>query len=87
MSKIYPSDATDEQWAVLEPLIPPSHGGRPRTIDIRRVVNGIFYRNRAGCQWRMLPKEYGPIAPNFTSEASQERDSQGDPWCWACGVS
>src|SRR5262245_3544943 len=60
MSKTYPSDVPDEQWALLEPLIPPSHGGRPRRIDIRRVVNGIFYRSRAGCQWRMLPKEYGP---------------------------
>jgi transposase len=60
MSKVYPSDLTDEQWAVLEPLIPPSRGGRPRRIDLRPIVNGICYRNRAGCQWRMLPKEYGP---------------------------
>jgi putative transposase len=60
MSKTYPSDVTDEQWAVLEPLIPPSHGGHPREVDIRRVVNGIFYRNRAGCQWRMLPKDFPP---------------------------
>jgi putative transposase len=60
MSKTYPSDMTDEQWAVLGELIPPSHGGRPRTKDVRRVVNGIFYRNKSGCQWRMLPKEYGP---------------------------
>jgi putative transposase len=60
MSKTYPSDMTDEQWAVLEPLIPPSHGGRPRTMDLRRVLNGIFYRNKSGCQWRMLPKEFGP---------------------------
>jgi putative transposase len=60
MSKTYPSDLTDEQWAVLEPLIPPSHGGHPRIVDIRRVLNGIFYRNRAGCQWRMLPKDFPP---------------------------
>jgi putative transposase len=60
MSKTYPSDLTDAQWAVLEPLIPPSHGGRPRTIDLRPIVNGIFYRNKSGCQWRMLPKEFGP---------------------------
>lgn len=60
MSKIYPSDLTDEQWAILGPLIPPSHGGRPRTIDLRPILNGICYRNRSGCQWRMLPKEYGP---------------------------
>jgi putative transposase len=60
MSKKYPSDITDEQWAVLEPLIPPSHGGRPREIDLRPIVNAIFYRNRASCQWRMLPREFGP---------------------------
>jgi transposase len=60
MSKHYPSDITDEQWAILEPLLPPSHGGRPRTIDLRPIVNGIFYRNKSGCQWRMLPKEFGP---------------------------
>jgi putative transposase len=60
MSQTYPSDLTDDQWAVLEQLIPPSHGGRPRRIDLRPIVNGIFYRNRSGCQWRMLPKEYGP---------------------------
>jgi putative transposase len=60
MSQTYPSDLTDEQWAVLEELISPSYGGRPRTKDVRGVVNGIFYRNKSGCQWRMLPKEYGP---------------------------
>jgi putative transposase len=60
MGKDYPSDITDDQWALLEPLIPPSQGGRPRTIQLRPIVNGIFYRNRSGCQWRMLPKEYGP---------------------------
>lgn len=61
MSQTYPSDLTDEQWSVLEVHIPPSkHGGRHRQVDIRRVVNGIFYRTKAGCQWRMLPKEYPP---------------------------
>jgi putative transposase len=60
MSKRYPSDMTDDQWAVLELLIPGSHGGRPRTAQMRPIVEGIFYRNRSGCQWRMLPKEFGP---------------------------
>jgi putative transposase len=59
MNQPYDSDVTDEQWAILEPLIPASHGGRPRTAKMRRIVNGIFYRNRTGCQWRLLPKEYG----------------------------
>ena len=61
MSKTYPSDLTDEQWSILEPLIPPAkQGGRPREVDIRRVVNGILYRNKSGCQWRMLPKDFPP---------------------------
>ena len=61
MSKTYPSDLTDEQWAILEAKIPPArHGGRHRVVDIRRVVNGIFYRNKSGCQWRMLPKDFPP---------------------------
>jgi putative transposase len=60
MSKTYPSDLTDEQWSVLEPLLPPSKGGRPPEVEFRNILNGIFYRNRSGCQWRMLPKEYGP---------------------------
>jgi putative transposase len=61
MSKTYPSDLTDEQWTALEPYIPAGkHGGRHREVDIRRIVNGIFYRNKAGCQWRMLPKDFPP---------------------------
>ncbi len=57
--QLYPTDLTDAQWAVLAPLIPPPKaGGRPRTLDMRQVVNAIFYIDRAGCQWRMLPREY-----------------------------
>ena len=56
---LYRTDLTDAQWAVLEPLIPPPKPrGRPRTLDMRQVVNAIFYIDRAGCQWRMLPREY-----------------------------
>jgi putative transposase len=55
----YPSDVTDEQWALLEPLIPPARfGGRPRKVNIRQVVNAIFYRNREGCTWRALPRNF-----------------------------
>jgi putative transposase len=74
MSKTYPSDMTDEQWTVLEPLIPASHGGRPRTKNLRPIVNGIFYRNKAGCQWRMLPKEYGPWESVYYYFAKWRRD-------------
>jgi putative transposase len=59
--KAYPTDLTDEQWAILEPLIPSAkHGGRPREVDMREVVNTILYLNRAGCQWDMLPHDLLP---------------------------
>src|SRR4051794_26652487 len=57
MRKAYPSDLTDTQWAVIEPLIPVHATGRPRTNDIREVLNAIFYLNRSGCQWDMLPHD------------------------------
>lgn len=57
----YPSDVTDAQWALFEPLLPPvPTGGRPRTTDMRDVVNAIFYILRTGCQWRYLPKDFPP---------------------------
>jgi putative transposase len=61
MRKAYPSDLTDDQWAVLEPLIPPAkHGGAPRKVNMREVINTLFYQNRAGCQWDMLPHDLVP---------------------------
>jgi transposase len=56
----YPSDVTDEQWALVEPLIPVYPGGRPRTTDMRDVVDAIFYLLRTGCQWGYLPKDFPP---------------------------
>jgi len=57
----YPSDLTDEQWEIIAPLLPPAKlGGRPRSVDLREVINGIFYLNRSGCAWRMLPHEFPP---------------------------
>ena len=56
--KSYPSDLTDEQWEILGPLLPPAKpGGRPRTVDLREVVNGILYLLRSGCPWRMVPHD------------------------------
>src|SRR5690349_4779791 len=47
---------TDDQFRLLEPLIPPAKpGGRPRTTDMRRLLDGLFYLLRTGCQWRHLP--------------------------------
>jgi len=61
--KPYFSDLTDEQWAILEPMIPAAqtqHGGRPREVDMREVVNAILYLNRSGCQWHMIPRDLLP---------------------------
>ncbi len=57
----YPSELSDQEWAILAPLLPPAKwGGRPRTVDLRVILNGIFHVLRSGCQWRMLPRSYGP---------------------------
>lgn len=57
----YPSDLTDAEWALVEPLIAPAkHGGRKREVNVREVVNGIFYILSTGCQWRALPKDLPP---------------------------
>ena len=55
----YPTDLTEEQWKILEPLIPPPKpGGRPRTTDMREVINGILYVIRGGVAWRLLPHDF-----------------------------
>ena len=59
----YPSDLTDAEWALIAPLLPPARpGGRPRTTDLREVVNAILYLASSGCQWRMLPKDFPPLS-------------------------
>jgi len=55
----YPSDLTDGQWAVIVPLLlPPCKTGRKRTIDLREVLNALFYLDKTGCQWRALPQDF-----------------------------
>ena len=57
----YPSDLTDAEWVIVESLIPPArHGGRKRSVDVREVLNGIFYILWTGCQWQALPKDLPP---------------------------
>src|SRR4051812_11350884 len=58
MAKGYATDRTDEQWAVVEPLLPPAKpGGRPREVKLRLILDTIFYLNKTGCQWGMLPAD------------------------------
>jgi putative transposase len=57
--KPYPSDLTDAEWGILEPLIPPAKpGGHPRTQNMREILNAIFYLVRGGCAWRALPHDF-----------------------------
>ncbi len=57
----YPSDVTDEEWALIGPLIPPAkRGGNKRTVDERAVVDGLMYILSTGCQWAQLPKDLPP---------------------------
>jgi len=57
----YPSDLTDAQWRMIEPLIPPAkQGGRPRIVNMREILNGIWYVVRSGCAWRMMPHDLPP---------------------------
>jgi transposase len=54
----YPNDLADEEWALIAPLIPAAkRGGRRREIDVREVLNAIFYVLSTGCQWKALPKD------------------------------
>jgi putative transposase len=75
MRKPYPSDLTDEQWSVIEPLIPVYTTGRPLLHPMREIVNAIFYINRSGCQWDMLPHDF---PPKNTVSSHYQRWVKGD---------
>ena len=62
----YPSDLTDAEWALVEPLIPPAkRGGRKRAVDVREIANGLLYVLSTGCQWRAVPKDLPPKSTLF----------------------
>ena len=62
----YPSDLSDAEWALVEPLIPPGkRGGGKRTVVLREVVNGLMYILSTGCQWRAVPKDLPPKSTLF----------------------
>lgn len=62
----YPSDVTDEEWGLIEPLIPPAKkGGGKRRVSLREVVNGLMYVLSTGCQWRAVPKDLPPRSTLF----------------------
>jgi putative transposase len=60
-TRFYDTDLTDAAWAFVAPVLPAARpGGRPRTTNLRAVLNAIFYLLRTGCQWRLLPREFPP---------------------------
>ncbi len=73
--KAYPTDLSDEQWAILEPQIPAAkHGGRPREVNMREVFNTILFLNRTGCQWDMLPHDLLPKSTVYDYFANWRND-------------
>jgi putative transposase len=64
--KRYTSDLTEAEWSLIEPLIPPAKTGRrPRTTNMGKVVNAIFYVLKTGCQWANLPGDFPPVSTVF----------------------
>ena len=62
----YPSDLTEDEWALVEPMIPAAKpGGNRRRVDVREVMNGIMYVLSTGCQWRAIPKDLPPRSTVF----------------------
>jgi putative transposase len=59
--KPYPSDLSDDEWEKIKPLLPEANKlGSPRTVDLREILNAIFYRVDNGCKWRALPHDFPP---------------------------
>ena len=74
----YTHDLTDEEWAEVEPLIPPAKpGGNKRTVNIREIVNGLMYILGSGCQWRDIPKD---LPPRSTTHDYLDRWSYEGRW-------
>ena len=75
--KLYDTDLTDAAWALIRPMLPAARrGGRPRTTNIRAVLNAIFYLLRTGCQWRLLPPRVSSVEHGLSLLPSLE-----ERWC------
>jgi hypothetical protein len=83
LERPYLSDLSDQQWALIEPLIPVNETGRPRIVEMREVLNTIFFLNRTGCQWDMLPHDL-PAKSTACDHFSQGK-SDGT-WQRSCGI-
>ena len=74
MRQPYPSDMTDAQWGIIEPLIPVYPLGRPRDVEMPEVCNALFSLNRSGCQWHMLPHDFPPKSTVHEDDARWRKD-------------
>jgi putative transposase len=73
--KRYPTDLTDKEWALLEPLLPAvKPGGRSRSVEVREIANAIFYLLRTGCSWRMLPQDFPKWQTVYTYFRNWKKD-------------
>ncbi len=75
--KAYSTDLTDKQFELIELLLPAAknqHGGRPREVNLREVINTILYLNRTGCQWDMLPHDLLPKSTVYDYFAQWRED-------------
>ena len=79
MRKKYKTDLTEKQWSIIKPLIPPAkEGGRPRTTDMREVVNACIYIALSGCQWQLIPNDFPPKSTVFEYYAHWAEDGTLD---------
>ena len=80
--RTYVTDLTEAQWALVDSIIPKGKpGGRPRSIDVRGVVNAIFYLLRTGCQWRLLPREFHLGRPSTITSGAGSKNRFGSRSC------
>ena len=81
----YDTDLTEEAWALIAPILPAQRPrGRPRTTNLRDVVNAIFYLLRTGCQWRLLPREFPPGGPSTITSGPGATLVFGSKWAARC---
>lgn len=79
-SRLYPTDLSNAEWAILSPLLPPPRQrGRPLKWSVRLLLDGVFYVLRSGCQWRLLPREYPPWQTVYHHFRRWQRDGT---WEW-----
>ena len=80
--RTYATDLTEAQWALVDSIIPEGKpGGRPRSIDVRAVVNAIFYLLRTGFQWRLLPREFPPCPTVYYYSGAGSKNQCGSRSC------